>query len=208
MSPGQSYNSMPSPPVQHEQPQQQWNSIPPVSPQAQGHGQFPPHSISPPPPQHGHIPPQVPPNSGTQLSQPPTPAPQPIPTQSAPTEFIAELPADMGNLSIMESKAQAPDQANPAAQYQAYHPPGQQTSSPSPNFTIPRRSVSASNVPLADPWRFADPVSETPTREFYILADLLFDTLDRNFEPKNTGLLEAPKVLATWVKLPADARRE
>lgn len=114
----------------------------------------------------------------------------------------------MGNLSIIESKAQAPDQANPAAQYQAYHPPGQQTSSPSPNFTIPRRSVSASNVPLADPWRFADPVSETPTREFYILADLLFDTLDRNFEPKNTGLLEAPKVLATWVKLPADARRE
>lgn len=49
-------------------------------------------------------------------------------------------------------------------------------------------------------------MTEVPTREFYILADLLFDALDRRFEPNNTGLLEASKILASWVKLTDDAR--
>lgn len=142
------------------------------------------------------------------MVQPPNPVPLPAPTQPAPTEFIAELPADMGNLSLTGSKTQSPDAANPSSQYQAYHPSGQQTAPPLPSFNIPRRSLSASNIPLADPWRFVDPATETPTREFYILADLLFDSLDRKFEPKNTGLLEAPKALASWVKLPEDAKRK
>jgi hypothetical protein len=62
-----------------------------------------------------------------------------------------------------------------------------------------------SNAPFADPWRFADPLTELPTREFYIIADLLFDALDRRFEPHNTGMLEASKILKSWVELTDDA---
>jgi hypothetical protein len=51
-------------------------------------------------------------------------------------------------------------------------------------------------------------MTEQPTREFYILADLLFDALDRKFEPQNTGLLEAPKVLRSWMELTQDAHRK
>jgi hypothetical protein len=58
--------------------------------------------------------------------------------------------------------------------------------------------VSTSSLPLADPWRFADPATELPTREFFIIADLVFDTMDRKFEPQNTGLIEASKMLASW----------
>lgn len=54
------------------------------------------------------------------------------------------------------------------------------------------------SAPLADPWRIADPVTEQPTREFFIIADLLFDGLDRNCQPPNTGMLEASKILQTW----------
>jgi len=63
-------------------------------------------------------------------------------------------------------------------------------------------------MPLADPWRFADPITEQPTREFYILADLLFDALDRKFEPHNTGMLEGPKVLRSWIELSQEAYRK
>lgn len=65
-----------------------------------------------------------------------------------------------------------------------------------------------SNVPYADPWRFADPLTELPTREFYVLADLLYDALDRKFEPQNTGLLEASKILKSWIDLTEDAIRK
>lgn len=41
-------------------------------------------------------------------------------------------------------------------------------------------------------------MTELPTREFYIIADLLFDAIDRKFEPQNTGLLEASKILQSW----------
>jgi hypothetical protein len=44
-----------------------------------------------------------------------------------------------------------------------------------------------------------------PTREFYVIADLLFETLDRKFEPQNTGMLEASKVLRSWTDLSGDA---
>lgn len=54
------------------------------------------------------------------------------------------------------------------------------------------------SMPLADPWSIADAHTELPTREFYMIADLLFDALDKRFEPKNTGLLEATKVLESW----------
>jgi hypothetical protein len=54
------------------------------------------------------------------------------------------------------------------------------------------------SAPLADPWRIADPATEQPTREFFIIADLLFDGLDRKCEPQNTGILEASKILQTW----------
>jgi len=112
----------------------------------------------------------------------------------APTEFIAELPGDMGP----NSPGSPP--------YQAYQPSGgEQAASPTKRFSVSRRAVSASNLPLADPWRFADPLTEQPTREFYILADLLFEALDRKFEPQNTGLLEAPKVLKVWVELNDEA---
>lgn len=62
-----------------------------------------------------------------------------------------------------------------------------------------------SNVPYADPWRFADPLTELPTREFYVIADLLFDALDRKFEPQNTGMLEASKIMKSWTDLTEDA---
>ena len=69
--------------------------------------------------------------------------------------------------------------------------------------------MSTSSLPLADPWRFADPTTELPTREFYIIADLVFDGIDRKFEPQNTGLLEASKVLESWKaqQLPEEAAR-
>jgi hypothetical protein len=107
----------------------------------------------------------------------------------------------MGNMSPVEAKVAS-------AQYQAYQPPGGQRGSPTNRFSLPRRALSASSLPLADPWRLADPITEQPTREFYIVADLLFDALDRKFEPQNSGLLEAPKVLRSWIDLVQDAHRE
>lgn len=68
--------------------------------------------------------------------------------------------------------------------------------------------MSISHAPYADPWRFADPLTELPTREFYVIADLLFDALDRKFEPQSTGLLEASKILRSWIDLTEDATRE
>ena len=65
-----------------------------------------------------------------------------------------------------------------------------------------------SSAPYADPWRFADPLTELPTREFYAIADLLFEALDRKFEPQNTGMLEASKVLRSWIDLSEDATRK
>lgn len=67
--------------------------------------------------------------------------------------------------------------------------------------------MSTSSLPLADPWRFADATTELPTREFYMIADLVFDGIDRRFEPQNTGLLEASKVLESWraQQLPEEA---
>ena len=187
--------------------QQQWNS--PSSGGAYGQGQSPmtAHSVSPPPTQPMTAAPQVPSNKPVQSSQSSTPAPHQS-GYSAPHEFIAELPADLGNLTIAESKPKEKEPSVSGSQYQAFHPSLSPTGSPSPGFTIPRRSFSVSTIPLADPWRFADAITEVPTREFYILADLLFDALDRKFEPKNTGLLEAPKIIGSWVKLTEDACRE
>jgi hypothetical protein len=56
----------------------------------------------------------------------------------------------------------------------------------------------------------ADPSTELPTREFYIIADLIFDALDRRYEPVNTGLLEASKMLESWraQQLPEEVARE
>ncbi len=195
---GQPFTPMQSPPIPQEQ-HQQWNNMTPISPHGQDQGQLRPLSVSPSPQQQMNMPPQIPTNKPPQAHRP-SPSAQHAVLQAAPTEFIAELPADMGNLTLADSKPQG------APQYQAYHPPGGQTGSPTPGFTIPRRTVSTTSIPLADPWRFADPGIENPTREFYILADLLFDALDRKFEPKNTGLLEAPKALESRLNLTKDAR--
>lgn len=116
-------------------------------------------------------------------------------------EFIAELPADMGNMSLVDRKSGG-------APYQAYQRQGTQAVSPTNRFSIARRTTSASSLPLSDPWRFADPITEQPTREFYIIADVLFDALDRKFESHNTGMLEAPKVLRSWIELTQDAHRK
>jgi hypothetical protein len=200
LPPPSQQNVSASPPV-HTTYQHQWNSPSPVGSQGQGQSQTLPHSISPPPTHQTIASPQVPPNKPVQSSD--------AAPHSTPTEFIAELPAelpaDVGSLSLVESK---PQEAVSGSQYQAFRPPVSQNGSPSPGFTIPRRSLSASTVPVADPWRFVDPATEVPTREFYILADLLFDALDRKFEPRNTGLLEAPKIIGSWVKLTEDACRE
>lgn len=115
---------------------------------------------------------------------------------------MAELPADMGNFGTVEGtqgKVTSDAAANPG--YQAYRPSGSQSQSPGRRFSIPRRAVSTSNVPVADPWRFADASTELPTREFFMIADLLYDAIDGKFEPKSTGLLEASKVLESWKSL-------
>ncbi|KAF1970947.1 hypothetical protein BU23DRAFT_537112 [Bimuria novae-zelandiae CBS 107.79] len=206
-------------PQQSPQPlQQQWTPMSPVSSQTQ-QVQLPPSASSPPPPPSDsqypaapiasqQLPPQQPsPNaSQPQLAQSPNPVSLDKP---GPTEFIAELPADLGNASIVEGSKSEQPSTNPsqAAQYQAYRPVSGQSASSGRSHTISRRAVSTSSMPLADPWRFADAVTELPTREFYILADLIFDAIDRRFEPQNTGLLEASKVLESWraQELPEEA---
>ncbi|EUC40165.1 hypothetical protein COCMIDRAFT_109497 [Bipolaris oryzae ATCC 44560] len=195
---------VPNTPYQQEQNQQQhWHPMSPASPGAQVENSIP-LPISP-PPQHKDAQVQLPPTNLTH-TQPSTPAPpQSSVSPAAPTEFTAELPADLANLNLGNSpigtKAITPSPQD------LVHSPSTQAASPSKGFTVPPRKASASSVPLADPWSFVDPVTETPTREFYILADLLFDALDQNFEPRNSGLLEAPKILASWIDLPEDARK-
>ncbi|XPS70080.1 hypothetical protein M3J07_002315 [Ascochyta lentis] len=183
---------------------QQWTPLSPKASESQHQSSLPSATINfpPPPPVHSE-------SSGTlnvspQQSQSSTPAPQSTAVHSRPpTEFIAELPADLGSLSVEEVKSPGHSPVPPSEQASPYH--AYQAGSSSPSFTIARRAVSMSNVPYADPWRFADPLTELPTREFYVLADLLFDALDRKFEPQNTGLLEASKILRSWIDLSEDA---
>jgi hypothetical protein len=205
----QAHHSAPSPPAQQVQQQQQpCNGTSPTSPHNKIQMQMHSPSNSPSPAQQLNAAPLNPSKTPAQSMQLSTPASQHAAPQPAPTEFVAELPADMGSLRLVESRIQRPDPSTANSQYRAFQPPGSQKASPTPSFTIPRRSLSASISPLADPWRFADPVTEVPTREFYILADLIFDALDRKFDPKNTGLLEAPKIIGSWVKLTEEATRE
>ncbi|XP_014562220.1 hypothetical protein COCVIDRAFT_33103 [Bipolaris victoriae FI3] len=190
-------------PYQQEQSQQQqWRPMSPANPADEVANPIPP-SISP-PLQHKDVQGQLPPTNLTH-TQPSTPAPQSSVSPATSTEFTAELPADLGSLRLgdppVDTKA-----ANPSSQYPV-HSPSTQAASPSNVSTSPPQKASISSMPLADPWSFVNPVTETPTREFYILADLLFDALDRNFEPRNSGLLEAPKILASWIDLPEDARK-
>lgn len=188
---------------------QQWSSLPPTTTAGQSQHGIPPASISPPPPPLQSKPVALPGGSPHQ-SQSSTPAPQSTAFES-PAEFIAELPADLGSLTIAEAKPADHPAVLPHGQhlpYQAYQsspaPPGPS----SPGFTIARRAVSVCSASYADPWRFADPLTELPTREFYVIADLLFEALDRKFEPQNTGMLEASKVLRSWIDLSDDATRK
>ena len=202
---------------------QQWSSTPPVSPHVQ-QGQVPPPSSSP-HPQPSEIQKPATPMSPAQeqpppsnimqgqTTHPPTPSSQNTPADPPHTEFLAELPADLGNLSLAEDSAKSgaiSPKASQGVPYQAYRPASGQSTTSGPGYTIPRRAVSTSSLPLADPWRFADAATELPTREFYIIADLVFDSIDRKFEPHNTGLLEASKVLASWraQDLPEEAARK
>jgi hypothetical protein len=188
---------------------QQWSPVSSAAPVGQIQQGVPPTSISPPPAPLQSKPAPMPSISPHQ-SQSSTPAPQTAAVQS-PTEFIAELPADLGSLSIAEVKPADHSAAPPPGQhssYQAYQSSPAPTGPSSPGFTIARRAVSVSSAPYADPWRFADPLTELPTREFYVVADLLFEALDRRFEPQNTGMLEASKVLRSWIDLSEDATRK
>ncbi|KAJ4356759.1 uncharacterized protein N0V89_004795 [Didymosphaeria variabile] len=228
--PPQQYNAAPPVPMHpnQQQPQrsphlqhQQWTSMPQVSPQAQQ--VEPSTSASHPPPQSSElqksatpaaVPQQQHSQIGQQRQQPPqspTSTSQSAPLKSNPTEFIAELPADLGSLSLAEGSKtdQVPSNQSQAASYRAYRPVSGHNASPGPGYTIARRAVSTSSLPLADPWRFADPITELPTREFYIIADLVFDSIDRRFEPQTTGLLEASKVLESWKaqQLPEEAAK-
>jgi hypothetical protein len=192
-SPVQAPNQVPPsaspPPAQFVGGQQQQQPQPPQQPQ------------SPPPQQQAH------PQTQQQPQQSIASSKGSRPQSASTTNFVAELPADLGNLNIADD-SKTPASTNSPSQYQAYHPPGQ--ASPAPGFAIPRRAVSTSSLPLADPWRIADPSTELPTREFYILADLLFDGLDRGYEPANTGLVEASKMLASWraQQLPDEVARK
>jgi hypothetical protein len=202
----QSYQPGLNPPNQQSH-QQYWTPTSPVSPVNQAHNP-PPPPISPTPPLPTDSKPHAPSNVSPPQSQPPVMAPKPVISHTAPTEFIAELPGDMESLSFSESKRpdHPPAMATSPSAYQAYQSPSMPAGSPSQGFTIPRRAVSISNAPFADPWRFADPLTELPTREFYVIADILFDALDKKFEPQNTGMLEASKILNSWVELTDDAK--
>ncbi|KAL5455553.1 hypothetical protein PMIN06_004383 [Paraphaeosphaeria minitans] len=217
--PPQQYKAAPPVPVHPNQQQaqqspqaqhQQWTPVPPVSPQAQ-QVQTSPAGKSP-APQASDL--HKPATSGIAIlpqqpqvepwqqkpAQPPTPASQEGSSNAGPVGFVAELPADLGSMSPVDGAKteQVSSNASQAAPYRAYKPVPGQNGSPGPGYTIARRAVSTSSLPLADPWRFADPVTEVPTREFYMIADLVFDIIDRRFEPQNTGLLEASKVLESW----------
>ena len=210
--PLQPYSSAPGPLEQKEQKQQQlwnlWNGASPVNTPAQGQLQTLPDAVRPPTTHHSNAAPQIPSNKPTHTTPLPVSPLQDSGPHSAPTEFIAELPGDMGSLTLLESKPQTSGLGITGSQYQAYHPSGSQTGSPSPGHNASNQTPSAGHRPLADPWKLANIVTETPTWEFYILADLLFDALDKKFEPRHTGLLEAPKVLGGWVRVTEDARGE
>jgi hypothetical protein len=203
----QSYQPAPSPSNQQGH-QQYWMPTSPVSPVHQAQNSHPSPSVSPTPPLPADSKPTAPSNVSPVRPQPSVMAPKPVVPHSASTEFIAELPGDMESLSFSESKRpeNPPATAAQASPYQAYQSPSVQSGPPSQGFNIPRRAVSISNAPFADPWRFADPFTELPTREFYVIADILFDALDRKFEPQNTGMLEASKILNSWVELTDDAK--
>ncbi|KAF2746118.1 hypothetical protein M011DRAFT_478502 [Sporormia fimetaria CBS 119925] len=172
---------------------------PPQSPQEQAPSQL----QSPVPTENANETPISPGPQQSPSSPAPVPGHNPTPSLSPSGDFVAELPADMGSLNISED----PNRSRPGsvslqpeqAQYTAYRP---QSGSPAPSqsFNIPRRAVSSSSIPapLAEHWKIADAATELPTREFYILADLLFDALDRKFAPHNTGLIEASKLLDSW----------
>lgn len=187
--------------VQSQANNQQWKPLSSTASEG-AQSQIPPTSISPPPP-------------SVQSHTPVLPSVSPVPSHSAvpapQSEFIAELPADLDSLSFANPKpvdtAPAPSPGQ-ATQYKAYQSTPAPTGPSSPGFTIARRAVSISHAPYADPWRFADPLTELPTREFYVIADLLFDALDRKFEPQSTGLLEASKILRSWIDLTEDATRK
>ncbi|OCL03903.1 hypothetical protein AOQ84DRAFT_391883 [Glonium stellatum] len=216
--PPQAYSAAPVPTNNTEQ-TQQWGSMgsgapPPASPN-NPNTTYPASSSQHPAGDH-----QVPPDSNMQnvrltegaQSQPPVnPANnQPEKAPSTPNEFIAELPADIGGLTVggphQEANMSSNLPQNPAQQYQLYQQiqhsqssqPMQSSQSQQP-FTVSRRALSdTSKVTPIGPWRIADPNTEEPTKEFFSIADLLYDGLDRNCEPKNTGILEATKILESW----------
>ncbi|RMZ71361.1 BDH1-stereospecific (2R 3R)-23-butanediol dehydrogenase [Pyrenophora seminiperda CCB06] len=202
------YSPAPSPLGQKEQNEQQvwnsWNNASPANNPTQRHSQMLPASVNPLATHQWDVAPQLPSNKPVHSISLPGSPPHDGGPHSAPAEFIAELPGDMGSLTLLESKPQTPSLGNAGSPYQAYRPSG---SSPSPGHSPSLQTQNGNNRPLGDPWRFANITTETPTREFYILADLLFDALDQKFEPRHTGLLEAPKVLGGWVRLTDDARR-
>ncbi|KAF2806415.1 uncharacterized protein BDZ99DRAFT_422811 [Mytilinidion resinicola] len=155
--------------------------------------QFSPDQVSPPPLQQSGGPPEATPSH---IESKPTTSQPPLSSVPPPTEFIAELPADWGYAQSSVNPLSKP--TPPPQQYQAYHAP---TGSRPQSFSVPRRAISTSSVSAhisTGPWRIVDPSTEQPTPEFFVIADLLFDGLDKKCEPKNTGFLEASKILESW----------
>ena len=210
--PPQAYSTAPIPPSNTDQ-AQQWGSVssgapPPVSPTNQNTA-YSASSSQYPAGDH-----QVPPignlqntqlAEGTQSQMPFNPVnSQPDNTATTPNEFIAELPADLGGLTVGGPHQEANILSNlpqsPPRQYQPYQPiqHSQQSQSTQPSqlpqpFTVPRRALSdTSKITPIGPWRVVDPNTEEPTKEFFEIADLLYDGLDRNCEPKNTGMRYLP----------------
>jgi hypothetical protein len=171
----------PGTPVSQEQ-HQHWNGVsPPSKRYDQVHVTAPHHSASPSPTQQVNMVPQTQSNGAWKTNTTATPVSyQAVSEVTSPgfaVELPAELPADLGNLSL-ESGG-------------------------------PQPSMKASEVAQSGTWALVDAATESPTSEFYALADLLFDALDSKFEPRNTGLLEGSKMISSNVmRLSDEEKRE
>ncbi|KAJ6278772.1 hypothetical protein J3E71DRAFT_203651 [Bipolaris maydis] len=158
--------------------------VSPVSPEQQQHWNGMSAAPKPYSPVHAQAPHQPTSPSPTQQGNtvPPLPGHDQAASHFAPPAFAVELPADLGNLSL-GSAERAKDNGG-------------------------RPSLRASEVAQAGTWRLADPGTERATDEFYVLADLLFDALDRQFEPRNTGLVEGSKLMGSCLlRLNEDEKR-
>jgi hypothetical protein len=84
---------------------------------------------------------------------------------------------------------QTPPPAGLASSFQAL----KISSVPSP-VAVAATPAAASATPWVEPWQVTDPNTELPTRELTSVLNYIFDKLDQEQMPKNTGLCEMPKM--------------